>query len=185
MKRSSKRLLAAVLGLGLMGSAFAGSAFAVDTSRLDQRLNGEVHHALAMIPQYTVFDNLSYSIDGGTVTLSGQVRNAIIKDEAASSVKHLEGVEHVNNQIEILPASFNDDRIRRQVARAVFSDPRMSSYAIQPVPPVHIIVKNGHVDLIGVVRTQADKDAAFIRANGVPGVFSVKNNLQVELPARG
>lgn len=185
MKRGSQRLFAAVLGLGLMGSAFAGSAFAVDNSRLDQRLNGEVHHALAMIPQYTVFDNLSYSIDGSTVTLYGQVRNAIIKDEAASSVKHLEGVESVNNQIEILPASFNDDLIRRQVARAVFSDPRMSSYAIQPVPPVHIIVKNGHVDLVGVVRTQADKDAAFIRANGVPGVFSVNNNLQVEQPARG
>jgi len=61
----------------------------------------------------------------------------------------------------------------------------MSSYAIQPVPAVHIIVKNGHVDLVGVVRTQGEKDAAFIRANGVPGVFSVKNNLQVELPARG
>ena len=89
-------------------------------------------------------------------------------------------MERVDNRIEILPASFNDDRIRGQVARAVFSDPRLSSYAIQPLPPIRIIVRNGHVDLVGVVRTQADKNSAFIRANGVPGVFSVKNNLQVE-----
>ncbi|HJS98726.1 MAG TPA: BON domain-containing protein, partial [Terriglobales bacterium] len=82
-------------------------------------------------------------------------------------------------------ASFNDDRIRAQVARAVFGDPRLSSYASQPVPPIHIVVKNGHVDLVGIVRTQADKDSAFIRANGVPGVFKVNNNLQLEQPAKG
>lgn len=185
MKRGFQSLWATLLGLGLMASAFGGSAYAMDNSRLDQRLNGQVHHALAMIPQYTVFDNLSYSVNDGTVTLYGQVRNPIIKQEAASSVKRLEGVEKVDNQIEILPPSFNDDRIRRQVARAVFSDPRMSSYAIEPVPAVHIIVKNGHVDLVGVVRTEAEKNAAYIRANGVPGVFSVKNNLQVEQPTRG
>ena len=133
-----------------------------------------------MIPDFTIFDNLSYRIDGDTVTLSGQVRNAFIKSEAQSAVKHLEGVQSVNNQIEVLPASFNDDRVRRQVARAVFGDARLSTYSIQPVPPIHIIVKNGHVDLEGVVRTQTDKDTAFIRANGVSGVFSVDNNLQVE-----
>jgi hyperosmotically inducible periplasmic protein len=179
MKRVLHALLALVFAAGLMGSAFA-SSLPTDSQILQQRLNGEVHHALAMIPQYTVFDDLSYSINGGTVTLYGQVRNAIIKEEAQDSVKRLEGVEHVVNNIEILPASFNDDRIRRQVARAVFNDPRLSMYAIQPIPPIHIIVKNGHVDLTGVVRTQAEKDSAFIRANGVPGVFSVENSLQVE-----
>jgi len=91
----------------------------------------------------------------------------------------------VDNQIEILPASFNDDRIRRQVARTVFNDPRLFNYGIQSVPPIHIIVKNGHVNLEGMVRTQTDKDDAFIRANGVPGVFSVQNNLQVEQPTKG
>ncbi|HET9280664.1 MAG TPA: BON domain-containing protein [Candidatus Angelobacter sp.] len=106
-----------------------------------------------MIPQVTIFDNLAYRVDGTTVTLYGQVRNGFIKDTAESAVKHLEGVEHVNDQIEILPASFNDDLIRRQVARAVFNDPRLFNYAIQPVAPIRIIVKNGHVNLEGVVRT--------------------------------
>lgn len=179
MKRILQTVFAVVLARGLMGSAFA-SSLPADNGRLDQRLNREVHHALAMIPQFSVFDDLSYSIDGGTVTLYGQVRNAVVKDEAQSSVKHLEGVERVVNNIELLPVSFNDDLIRRQVARAVFADPRLSMYSIQPVPPIHIIVKNGHVDLVGVVRTQTDKDSAFIRANGVPGVFSVENKLQVE-----
>jgi hyperosmotically inducible protein len=108
-----------------------------------------------------------------------------VKDSAEARVKHLEGVERVDNQIEILPASFNDDRIRRQVARAVFNDSRLFNYGIQSVPPIHIIVKNGHVNLEGMVRTQTDKDDAFIRANGVSGVFSVQNNLQVEQQKKG
>ena len=192
MKKGLNTFLSAVLALGTTGLAFAASVDqpsqqitnGADT-RLEQRLSKEVRHELNMIPQFTVFDNLAYRVDGGTVTLVGQVRDAIVKDSAEARVKHLEGVERVDNQIEILPASFNDDRIRRQVARAVFNDPRLFNYAIQPTPAIHIIVKNGHVDLEGVVRTQAEKDDAFIRANGVSGVFSVQNNLQVELPKRG
>lgn len=188
MNRALNLFLAAVLALGAMGSV-AASARAEDVSggnaRLEQRLYKDVHHALAMVPQLTVFDNLAYSVDGGTVTLYGQVRNAFIKDVAEKSVKRLEGVERVDNRIEVLPASFNDDRLRRQVAFAVFNDPRLSRYSLDPLPPLRIIVKNGHVALEGVVRTQTDKDDAFIRANGVPGVFSVKNNLQVEMPERG
>ena len=181
MKKSLHLFLAGVLAVGSAGMAFADSSGTTS----DERLAAKVRHELVMIPQVTVFDSLGYRVDGGTVTLYGQVRNAVIKDEAQNSVKHLEGVERVNNQIEILPVSFNDDRIRRQVARAVFRDPRMTSYAIQPVAPIRIIVKNGHVDLEGVVRTEADKNDAFIRANGVPGVFSVQNNLQVELAKKG
>ena len=191
MKKAPQLFLATVLALGTTGMAFANSTDQASqptasnvSPRLDQRLAGEVRHELAMIPQFTVFDNLAYRVDGGTVTLVGQVRDAIVKDSAEKRIKHLEGVERVDNQIEILPASFNDDRIRRQVARAVFNDPRLFNYAIQPVPPIHIIVKNGHVNLEGVVRSQTDKDDAFIRANGVPGVFSVQNNLQVEQPAK-
>jgi hyperosmotically inducible protein len=187
MKKAPQLFLATLFALCTAGAAMASATDQISqpvalnvNSSLEQRLSGDVHHQLALIPQFTIFDNLAYRVDGGTVTLYGQVRNAIIKDEAQSSIQHLEGVDRVVNQIEILPASFNDDRIRRQVARAVFNDPRMSTYAIQPVPPIHIIVKNGHVSLDGVVRTQTDKDDAFIRANGVPGVFSVKNNLQVE-----
>ena len=188
MKKALRALITMFFGLGIMGTAFAVDqasqtvASSGDT-RFEQRLSGEVRHELAMIPQFTVFDNLAYRVDGGAVTLTGQVRDAIVKDSAEKRIQRLEGVTRVDNQIEILPASFNDDRIRRQVARALFNDARLFNYAIQPVPPIHIIVKNGHVNLEGVVRTQTDKDDAFIRANGVPGVFSVQNNLQVERPA--
>jgi hyperosmotically inducible periplasmic protein len=188
MKKGLNTFLAAVLALGTTGLAFASSADQASQSadaRLEQRLSGEVRHELNMIPQVTVFDDLSYRVDGTTVTLFGQVRDAIVKDSAEARVKHLEGVERVDNRIEILPASFNDDRIRRRVALAVFNDPRLFNYGVQSVPPIHIIVKNGHVNLEGVVRTQADKDDAFIRANGVSGVFSVDNNLQVEQAKKG
>ena len=192
MKKGLHTFLTAVLAFGTTGLAFAGSVDQASSkvvsdsdARSEQRLSGEVRHELNMIPQFTVFDNLAYRVDGSTVTLVGQVRDAIVKDSAEARVKHLEGVERVDNQIEILPASFNDDRIRRQVARAVFNDSRLFNYAVQPVPPIHIIVKNGHVNLEGMVRTQTDKDDAFIRANGVAGVFSVQNNLQVEQPKKG
>jgi len=144
------------------------------------RIVRAVRHELVMIPQLTVFDDLSFKVDGDTVTLLGEVSNPVIKDVAQASIKHIEGVEKINNQIEILPASFNDDRIRRQVALAVFHEPRLSAYAIEPIPSIHIIVKNGHVDLVGVVRDQGDKNVAGIRANGVPGVFSVQNDLRIE-----
>jgi len=192
MKKALNTFLAAILALGSTGLAIAASTDDAShqsapsaNARLEQRLSSEVRHELNMIPQFTVFDNLAYRVDGGTVTLFGQVRDAIVKDSAEARVKHLEGVERVDNQIEILPASFNDDRIRGRVARAVFNDPRLFNYGIQTVPPIHIIVKNGHVNLEGVVRTQAEKDDAFIRANGVSGVFSVENNLQVEQPKKG
>lgn len=189
MKKGINTFLAAVLAVGTTGLSFASSTDQTSqkvtssaNQRLEQRLSGQVRHELNMIPEFTVFDNLAYRVDGSTVTLVGQVRDAIVKDSAEARVKHLEGVERVDNQIEILPASFNDDRIRRQVARAVFNDSRLFNYGIQSVPPIHIIVKNGHVNLEGMVRTQTDKDDAFIRANGVSGVFSVQNNLQVEQP---
>jgi len=190
MRKGLHTFLAAVLALGTTGLALASSTdqstqTVNSDARLEQRLSSQVRHELNMIPQFTVFDNLAYRVDGSTVTLAGQVRDAIVKDSAEARVKRLEGVERVDNQIEILPASFNDDRIRRQVARAVFNDPRLFNYGIQSTPPIHIIVKNGHVNLEGMVRTQTDKDDAFIRANGVPGVFSVQNNLQVEQPKKG
>lgn len=181
MKKTLHIFLAAALAVGSAGLAFADSASNPNT---ETRLPGEVRHQLAMIPQVTVFDNLAYRVDGGTVTLYGQVRNAFIKDEAQNSVKHLEGVERINNQIEVLPASFSDDRIRRQMVRAIYNS-SMVNYALQPEAPIRIIVKNGHVDLEGVVRTKMDKTLAFIHANEVPGVFSVQNNLQVELPKKG
>jgi hyperosmotically inducible protein len=194
MKRVLHLSLALVLVVGTAGLAAGQSSVqpmqssATGSSdadqRMEQRIVKEVRHELAMLPELSVFDNLAYKVDGSTVTLLGQVRNAILKDEAGHAVKHIEGVEKVDNQIEILPASFNDDRIRRQVARAIFNEPRLFNYAIQSNPPIHIIVKNGRVDLQGMVRDQGDKDVAGIMANGVPGVFAVQNDLQVEKPSK-
>ncbi|HLJ25390.1 MAG TPA: BON domain-containing protein [Candidatus Angelobacter sp.] len=187
-----KSLHFVVIAAFALGCVFAVGQSAGESPRLsiahdseaDQasqsRIDRQVRHELVMIPQLSIFDDLSYKVDGGTVTLLGEVRNPVIKSEAQAAVKHIEGVRQVSNEIEVLPVSFNDDRIRRQVARAIFNQPRLFEYAIQPVPPIHIIVRNGHVDLEGVVRDQGDKDVAGIRANGVPGVFSVQNDLQTE-----
>ncbi|HEY6305243.1 MAG TPA: BON domain-containing protein [Candidatus Angelobacter sp.] len=178
MKRVLFWTLAGVMTLTL--AAAAGASPLTDDQQAENRIYRSVRHELVMLPQLTVFDNLSYKVEDGTVTLYGQVRNPVLKDEAASVVKKIEGVESVNNRIEILPASFNDDRIRRREARAIFGYDSLFRYSLGVVPPIHIIVKNGHVTLEGMVTTQADKNVAGIRANGVPGVFSVENNLQVE-----
>src|SRR5450432_687836 len=103
MRKGLQILFAVVLGLGAITPAFASSDLQSGNQLLEQRLSGEVHHELAMIPEFTIFDNLSYRIDGGTVTLYGQVRNGFIKGEAESRVKHLQGVQSVNNQIEVCP----------------------------------------------------------------------------------
>jgi hyperosmotically inducible protein len=95
-------------------------------------------------------------------------------------VKNIEGVEHVDNKIEVLPVSPNDDRIRRAEYRAIYSQPALSTYALRAVPTIHIIVKNGHVTLEGAVARQSDKDIAGVQAKSVPGVFSVTNNLRVD-----
>ena len=148
--------------------------------RMQERIASEVRHELVMIPQLSLFDNLSYKVNGSTVTLMGKVVDPVIKDTAEHAVKKIEGVETVNNQIEILPPSPNDDRIRRQAARAIFSDSSLYRYSMGTLPSLRIIVQNGHIDLEGVVDSQGDKDRANILANSVPGVFSVTNNLRVE-----
>ena len=150
------------------------------SSRGTERIIREVRHELVMLPYYGVFDNLAYKVDGANVTLMGQVTRPTLKSDAENVVKKIEGVEHVKNEIEVLPVSPNDDRIRRAVYRAIYSDPTMDRYSIQAIPPIHIIVKNGNASLEGVVATEADKNIAGIRANGVSGVFSVTNNLHVE-----
>ena len=141
----------------------------------------EVRHELVTLPWYSVFDNLAFRVDpDGTVTLLGQVVRPTLKDDAERVVKKIPGVTRVINQIEVLPVSPNDDHIRMAEFRAIYGDPALSRYALGAVPPIHIIVKNGHVDLVGVVATQTDKQIAGIRANSVPGVFSVSNDLTVE-----
>ena len=114
------------------------------------------------------------------MTLLGQVARPVLKSDAENVVKKIEGVEKVVNNIEVLPTSPNDDRIRRAVSRAIFGNDVLSQYQMRAVPPIHIIVNNGNVTLEGVVARQMDKQVAGMQANGVSGVFSVTNNLRVE-----
>ena len=132
---------------------------------------------LGRVPWYTVFDNLQYSVNGNEVTLSGQVVQPTVKADAENAVKHIEGVEKVNDQIEVLPTSPFDDQIRRAEYRAIYSQPNLQRYGVGNLQSIHIIVKGGHVTLEGVVDSQQDKDAANIYANSVPNVFSVENHL--------
>lgn len=140
----------------------------------------EVRHELVMLPYYGVFDNLAFRVEGDTVHLSGQVTRPTLKSSAERVVEDIEGVEKVNNEIEVLPLSPNDDQIRLATYRAIYGHPSLNRYALQAVPPVHIIVKNGNVTLEGVVATEMDKNIANIQARSVPGVFAVTNNLRVE-----
>jgi hyperosmotically inducible protein len=142
-------------------------------------ISHEVRHELVLLPYWGVFDNLAFKVDGGTVTLMGEVTRPTLKSDAENVVKNVEGVRQVVNAIKVLPLSPDDDRIRTAVYHAVYTDPTLSRYAVQAVPPIHIIVENGRVTLEGVVTTQADKAMAELRAKGATGVFSVKNNLRV------
>ncbi len=143
-------------------------------------LANQVRHQLVMLPWYSVFDNLEYSVQGNKVILAGQVVRPVLKDEAASVVKRIEGVEEVDNQIEVLPVSNFDDQIRRAELREIYSFPSLQRYGLGTIAGIHIIVRNGHVSLEGVVDNQTDKNLAGIRANSVPNVFSVTNNLRVQ-----
>ena len=145
------------------------------------RIYKEVRHELVMLPYYGVFDNLAYKVDpDGTVTLLGQVSRPTLKSDAEKAVKGIEGVEKVVNNIEVLPTSPNDDRIRRAAYRAIYNNSVLSQYQMRAVPPIHIIVKNGNITLEGVVARQMEKQIAGMQANGVHGAFSVTNNLVVE-----
>ena len=139
----------------------------------------EVRHELVMLPYYGVFDNLAYRVDGTKVTLFGQVTKPTLKSDAERAVKKVEGVENVDNEIEVLPLSPMDDRIRLATYRAIFSKPPLQRYQMGAVPPIHIIVKNGNVTLIGFIDNETDKNLAGLAANGVPGVFKVTNDLVV------
>lgn len=144
------------------------------------RVTREVRHELVMLPYYGVFDNLAYRVEGETVTLLGQVTRPTLKSDAERAVKRIEGVGRVDNQIEVLPLSPNDDGIRLATYRAIFSRDGLDRYALLAVPSIHIVVANGNVKLEGIVATESDKNLAGITANGVSGVFSVVNNLAIE-----
>jgi hyperosmotically inducible protein len=165
----------------LLSLFVAATAQAQPDQKTLARIVKEVRHELVMLPYYGVFDNLSYKVDpDGTVTLMGQVVRPTLKSDAGNVVKRIEGVEKVVNNIEVLPTSMIDDQLRVAVYRAIYGNSVLNPYQLRAVPPIHIIVKNGHVTLEGAVARAMDKQIAGIQANGVPGVFSVTNNLVVE-----
>jgi osmotically-inducible protein OsmY len=147
----------------------------------DRDLQSKLSEKLAYDPDAygRIFDAITLSVSNGVVTLGGHAHNYVDRDSAVAIVSTTPGVKDVADNIEVDPVSEMDDRTRLEVARAVYGFPSLNKYAINPVKPIRIAVQNGNVELYGVVDSQADKDAANIRANGVPGVFSVKNYLQV------
>ena len=146
------------------------------------RITKEVRHELLMLPYFGVFDNIAYKVEGDTVTLIGQVVRPVLKSDAENAVKHVEGVERVNNQIEVLPPSSMDDQLRIRLFHTIYGDSGLEKYALGVQKPIRIIVKSGHVTLEGVVDSESDKNLVGLRANGVSNVFSVTNNLQVSKP---
>jgi hyperosmotically inducible periplasmic protein len=179
--RSAMGLLAATL---LLSPYYAANARAQggngqQETRANQNLVREVRHQLLLLPYYSVFDNLAFRVDGDRVTLEGQVVRPTLKSDAQAAVKSIEGVSEVTNNIEVLPTSGMDDQLRRALYRAIYGDATLNKYSWSSVASIHIIVKNGHVTLEGVVDNDSDKNVAEIRAKSVPNVFSVTNNLRV------
>jgi len=188
---SSRPVVALAAGLAMMFASQSG-AFAATLAKQAPRdqahyqawLQNEVRHQLVVLPYLTLFDNLEYKVEGTKVILSGQVVRTTLKDDAARAVKNIEGVTAVENHIEILPPSQMDAQIRRAEYQAIYGFADLWKYAMGALPPVHIIVDNGRVSLYGVVDSEADKNLIGVRANTVPGVFSVTNNLQVANQSR-
>jgi hyperosmotically inducible protein len=186
MRKERRALLAVLLfAFPLAVAPLAGASQPPDSpqqrseEKYREQLAKEVRHQLVLLPYYSVFDNLAFKIDGDKVTLLGQVVRPTLKSDAEAAVKSIEGVAAVVNNIEVLPVSPMDDQLRIAVYRAIYHDSALFRYGESAVPSIHIIVKNGNVTLVGVVDNESDKNLAYLRASGVPNVFSVKNELTV------
>jgi len=147
----------------------------------DSELKAKLSEKLAYdrVGYGNAFNALTLGVENGAVTVSGHARTDVDKDSALALVSTYPGVKDVIDEIEVDPVSILDDQTRLAVARAVYGYPTLNKYAIDPAKPIRISVQNGRVELYGVVDSQADRDVAGLRANGVPGVFSVKNYIQV------
>jgi len=145
------------------------------------RIAREVRHELLMLPYYSLFDDLEYSVQDRSVTLSGAVtsEHAVTRSDAENAVKRIEGVDKVINNIKVLPPSPFDQRVRERVYRAISNTGSLSRYFWQAAPSIHIIVDGQRVTLKGFVNSEGDKNLATIAANGVPDVFHVTNELRV------
>ncbi|HET7106250.1 MAG TPA: BON domain-containing protein [Candidatus Acidoferrum sp.] len=155
-----------------------------DTKPEEPQLAREIRHQLAVLPYYSVFDYIAFTLEADKVTLTGYVLRPTLKAHAEAAVKSLEGVSSLKNLIEILPKAPSDNEFRRSVYRSIFEDATLQRYAAMEVPAIHIILRNGEVTLEGVVLTEAEKNLAATRAASVAGVSGVKNNLTIR-PKRG
>jgi hyperosmotically inducible protein len=175
------KLMAFVAALAIaLSTAIAAPAAPAGQSRDGLYLMNKVRKELVTLPYYGVFDNLAYKIDGSTVTLYGQVVRPSTRSSAERRIKRIEGVERVINNIQVLPVSSFDDSIRARAYRAVFRSGSLYRYAMGANPSIHIIVNRGHITLEGVVSNKMDSQLAYMAARGVPGAFSVTNNLRIE-----
>jgi hyperosmotically inducible protein len=179
---SAAVLLAALVSSGSIPATAQEMQPDQASAKAQERIIKEVRHELLMLPYFGVFDFIAFRIDGYNVTLLGQVVRPSLKSDAENSIKHIEGVEKVDNQIEVLPPSSMDDRLRIRLFHAIYGYPALEKYAMGVQKPIRIIVKSGHLTLEGVVDNDADKNLAGIRANGVSGIFSVDNHLVVTKP---
>jgi len=180
MRKKIRNLTLALSGVILAAPALMQASVNDKIAVPQTSLEKAVRHELVMLPYYNLFDDLKFQVNGGHVTLTGQVTRPTLKSSAENVVKRLEGVTSVTNNIEVLPLSPYDNRIRFAAYRYIYGFSSLQRYALAPVPSIHIIVKNGHLTLTGVVANEGDRNLANIRANGIPGVFSVKNELKVE-----
>ena len=174
-----KKLMATAFLFTMLCAAMPTLANPVNTVETE-KMTKKVRKELVTLPFFSVFDNLAFKVEEGTVTLYGQVTRPSLRKDAERDVERIAGVEEVVNQIEVLPLSNFDDRIRFATYRAVYRQPGLDRLSLMATPPICIIVKNGNVTLEGVVNNQGDATRAFIAANGVSNVFSVKNNLRIE-----
>ena len=138
-----------------------------------------------MYPRYTLWDDVNFRVNNGNVELTGDVTQPFKKQDLGKIIQSIPGVASVTNELQVLPLSSFDDRLRLQVARAIFRDPTLSRYAMGAIPSIHIIVDNGHVTLTGSVMNETEKQIAGIRASGAGlGFGPVVNNLSVDQPAK-
>ncbi len=177
------KYIATVIATGVAGVMLMGTTLLASTNPRPRTLEEQVRHEILMVPYIGVFDNLSYKVDNGVVTLSGQVTQPVRKTDVENAVKSIPGVTAVNDQIEVLPLSPFDDQIRVRTLRTLLRSASLGKYFQGVQPGIRIIVKNGDVTLDGVVLNNGDRQIAYMAANQVPGVFSVTNNLQLEPPA--
>ncbi len=171
----TNQILAVVLATVPVAMSAAPNNQAPDLTKTEK----QVRHELVTLPFLSIYDNLSFQVEGGKVILTGHVIRPTLKSGAEQVVRRLEGVTSVENQIEVLPLSPFDDALRLRLAQAIYGYGPLNRYSLGAQPPIRIIVKNGNVTLEGVVGNAMDRQLAFMRANGVSGVFSVTNSLGV------